>query len=92
MQNVACSVDYDFFWFVLFRNLQAMQTKVGSNIASSISQLRIRRGFRTPGRTLNVTEPVERISEDIAQVYNIACVTVTEQLKHELNSVVRGFY
>ena len=36
----------------------------------------------------NVTEPVERISEDIAQVYNIA-ITVTELLIHELNSVVR---
>ena len=34
----------------------------------------------------NVAEPVERISEDIA--HNIA-ITLTEHLKHELNSVVR---
>ena len=66
-----------------------MQKKVGRSIAFSISQLRIRRRFRTPGRTLNVAEPVEWISEDIAQVYNIACITVTEQLKHELNSVLQ---
>ena len=36
----------------------------------------------------NVAEPVERISEDITQVCNIA-ITVTELLKHELNFVVR---
>ena len=32
---------------------------------------------------------VERISEDIAQVYNIG-ITLTEHLKHELNSVLSG--
>ena len=35
-----------------------------------------------------VAEPVERISEDITQVCNVA-ITVTELLTHELNSVVR---
>ena len=42
-----------------------------------------------PPREPNVAEPVERISEDITQVCDIA-ITVTELLlKHELNFVVR---
>ena len=74
-----------FFALFCFRNLQAMQKKEPSLLVflSSESEEDLE-----PLGEPNVAEPVERISEDIAEVYNVA-ITLTEHLKHELNSVVR---
>ena len=84
---MAGSIDY-FLCFALFcfRNLQAMQKKEPSLLVFPNSESE--EGLEPLGEP-NVAEPVERISEDIAQVYNIG-ITLTEHLKHELNSVLSG--
>ena len=64
---MAASVDY-FLCFVLFcfRNLQAMQKKEPSLLVFPSSESE--EGLEPLGEP-NVAEPVERLSEDIAEVY-----------------------
>lgn len=79
------SVDYFLFLEICKQCRRKLEEASPLAVPSSESA----EALEPPGEP-NVAEPVERTSEDIAQVYNIA-VTVTEQLKHELNSVFRVY-